>query len=169
MGRHDMLKATWLEDGEEGEEGEERWCVLKRFGHGDDKRLRRELGVLARLRHPNIMPLQAVCKHEGHCFVQLPLYPSDLKRALAGAGELEDPDRLLRVSKLLRGLLEGLHFLHQVRGEGRRTLACGEGVGGIVGLLGVWMVLFLFVSCFLVTHLPRRAFSTATSNPRTCW
>ena len=144
MGRHDMLKATWLEDGEEGEEDEERWCVLKRFGHGDDKRLRRELGVLARLRHPNIMPLQAVCKHEGHCFVQLPLYPSDLKRALAGAGELEDPDRLLRVSKLLRGLLEGLHFLHQVRGEGRRELWLAEGGGDCGYLIFGWVCFFLF-------------------------
>ena len=57
MGRHQLLKATWVDD-----EGTAQWCVLKGFGYGDEKRLRRELGVLSRLRHPSILQLQAVCK-----------------------------------------------------------------------------------------------------------
>ena len=60
VGRHVLLKATWT-----AEEGEKHECVLKGFDNvEDDKRLKRELGALSRLRHPNILPLQAVC--EGH-------------------------------------------------------------------------------------------------------
>jgi serine/threonine protein kinase len=119
VGRHELLKAAWVD--EDGDEEEKQWCVLKGFGHGDEKRLRRELGVLARLRHPNIIPLQAVCKRNDRYYVQLPLHPHSLKEALTGPGpgpahEAESKeDRLLRLVGMLRGLLEGLHFLHQVR------------------------------------------------------
>ena len=55
---------------------------------------------------------QAVCKRSdppGY-FVQIPLHPFNLVQALTGPGE---EDRKARVAKLLRGLLEGLYFLHQ--------------------------------------------------------
>ena len=55
VGRHELFKATWMDDDEMTHS-----CVLKGFDHGDQKRLHRELCVLARLRHPNILPLQAI-------------------------------------------------------------------------------------------------------------
>ena len=48
--------------------------------------------------------------------VQIPLHPFNLAQALTGLGEREaetTEHRKARVAKLLRGLLEGLHFLHQ--------------------------------------------------------
>ena len=60
VGRYVLLKATWT-----AEEGEKHECVPNDFDNvEDDKRLKRELGALSRLRHPNILPSQAVC--EGH-------------------------------------------------------------------------------------------------------
>ncbi len=57
---------------------------------------------------------QAVCKRNDRYFVQIPLHPSNLVQALTGPGEVETTeDRNARVVKLLRGLLEGLYFLHQ--------------------------------------------------------
>ena len=125
VGRHQLLRAVWEED-----DGTSHGCVLKGFGHGDEKRLRRELGVLARLRHPNILQLQAVCKrNDPPCyFLQVARHPCNLKQALldagaAGAREAETKeDRRLRLAALLRGLLEGVHFLHQVHS---RLEGCG--------------------------------------------
>jgi hypothetical protein len=59
---------------------------------------------------------QAVCKRSdppGY-FVQIPLHQSNLVQALAGPEAETKEDRKVRVTKLLRGLLEGLYFLHQV-------------------------------------------------------
>ena len=61
VGRHEMLRAIWLD-----EDNNKHLCVLKGFDHGDEKRLRRELGVLSRLRHPNLLPLQASSEPHFH-------------------------------------------------------------------------------------------------------
>jgi hypothetical protein len=122
QGRHEMLKAHWVTD-----DGVQQVCVLKGFDYVDLKRLRREMAVLSRFHHPNLMPLQAVCRRHDplRYYLQLPMHPMDLKQALAAIyakAESEDETEIaseLRVVALLKGVLYGLDCLHQVRPSGQ--------------------------------------------------
>jgi serine/threonine protein kinase len=100
------------------EGSEEQGCVLKVFDHGNEKRLQRELGVLMQLEHPNIVPLQGLCRQldPPKYFLQLPLFPGNLKAALAEKrNELKGKEEWdLWVGGLLRGLLEAISYLHQM-------------------------------------------------------
>jgi serine/threonine protein kinase len=94
-------------------------CVLKGFGVEDEKRLKRELHALTRLRHPNVVPVLGVCQQRqpARWFVELPLYPRNLLQWLVardGVAESKE-DRDLAVGAVLKGVLEGLQYVHQVR------------------------------------------------------
>ena len=108
-GRHEMLQAFWLDD-----TNTKRRCVLKGFEHGEEKRLRTELCVLARLRHPNLLQLDAVCKRQDplRYLVQVPWHPFNLKQKL-GEPTATAESRQELLWGLMRGLLEGLLYLHE--------------------------------------------------------
>ena len=96
----------------------EGWCVLKGFDFGDETRLRRELGMLARLQHPHILTLQGVCRQvepRFTYFLQFPLYPQNLRQYLDAPRDGESKeDRDLRTGALLSGLLEAIVYLHHM-------------------------------------------------------
>jgi serine/threonine protein kinase len=93
-------------------------CVLKEFRsaeRGDSRQwLRRQAHVMARLRHPNVLHVQAVFREKESFYIQSPL--------LAGGsltdwinGCKEGRGCLGQVRQLVRGIVLGLHCLH---GEG---------------------------------------------------
>jgi len=150
--RHALIKAKANSDGGEGgeegpqeeeeEEGSEGvgWCVLKGFASGDERRLRRAVGVLAGLQHRHVLPLLGVCKRqrqrggaggeEGEqggqvadstFFLQLPLLPQNLSEYMRAEAEEEKEakgesaqEQCERRLGLLKGVLEGVCHLHQV-------------------------------------------------------
>jgi len=109
-------------------------CVLKRYEGGirGFRSLRRSVHVMAKLQHPNVVPLQAICKdNNGAWLLQLPLFRNDLRdwakqreglmdtkspsgRKLSIVGETPQEAWTKRCARMLRGVLEGLHFLHQM-------------------------------------------------------
>jgi serine/threonine protein kinase len=110
-------------------------CALKRFGLGlqNLKPLRRAVHVLSSVKHRNIVPLEGMCRdEEQRWMLQMPMYASDMKAwaqrefkkaqeakshvtSVRGSG-MKDATPMeayhARVAKMLRGVLEGLQFLH---------------------------------------------------------
>jgi len=103
-------------------------CMLKYFGQGKSGNftaLKRSAHVMKKLAHPNIMPLQGICCDDAsNYYLQLPRYQCDLRQWMVtnrpkqfGHGEREKRAREIwsaRCMKIIRGILEGLHYLHSV-------------------------------------------------------
>lgn len=96
---------------------------LKCFTLGDGpsalKPLRRAAHILSRVRHRHIVPVTAVATHYDNdkgalYFLEMPALPSDLRKWLDSdrAREVEGKDGLQRVTRLLKGLCEGLAAIH---------------------------------------------------------
>jgi serine/threonine-protein kinase len=86
-------------------------CVLKEFKSSDPRKwLRRQAHVMARLQHPNLLPVQAIFREAGgHFYVQSPfLSGGTLDRWMQDCGNRP----LVELRQIVRGLLLGLHYLH---------------------------------------------------------
>ena len=136
-GRHQMLRARRLAEagagaasdgagngsgGRDAVEGAGEWVVLKSFESSELRALQRELGALSRLRHANIVPLRGVAQQQEplRWFLELPEYPRNLRSwldqcAASGGGGEGVEARDARVGAMMRGVLEGLAYLHEVR------------------------------------------------------
>ena len=114
--------------------------VLKGFADDSDVGLRRELNTVARLRHPHIIRLLVslnglhplhVCAHgvgdavplcQGVCrqrdpfswFLVLPMYPANLRQWMLQLQGMTLQERLRRAMPVMRQLVQGLAYLHQV-------------------------------------------------------
>ncbi len=76
--------------------------------------LRRELAALHGLQHPTVVRVLELCRRgPATWLLQLPLFPRNLRAWLREARAESAEQRLVRVVPVLRGILEGLHFLHE--------------------------------------------------------
>jgi hypothetical protein len=112
-GRHTIVRAR-LSGAAEND-----WCVLKQFAAEDERRLRRELSALTVL-HPNIIRVLGVCREHGgssRWWLQLPWYPFNLREWSSQHRNAQESfeDVMERVVPVLRGVLDAVHMLHQVK------------------------------------------------------
>ena len=125
-GRHELFTArcpaeepeAGLEQANREEKADEKAvsarCVLKAFDADDVRALRRELAALHGLQHPNVVRVLGLCRRgPATWLLQLPLFPRNLRAWLREARAESAEQRLVRVVPVLRGMLEGLRFLHE--------------------------------------------------------
>eukprot|EP00466_Bigelowiella_natans_P017182 jgi/Bigna1/142794/aug1.73_g17502 len=103
--------------------------VLKQFHTSGEKlkQLRRSCHVMASMNHHNIVPLTGICKDEDSWYIQIPLYKSDFESWIKrehkavldskhgpnrGNGKTPMEVYHQKCIKMLKGVLEGLQFLH---------------------------------------------------------
>ena len=184
-GRHHMLVATCpVDEAKEGEAGSaaaadtaaadppinDQMCVLKGFAVEDERRMRRELHALCRLKHPNIMPLRAVCRQRDPVkrYLELPYYPHNLLEWLQdAAGAEEGGGRKLGMVAVLRGVLEGVEYLHQVLTCWDHSSVCIEDTR--FQRFHLTHLSSCICVCVCAPYPSRWACSTGTSSPKTCW
>eukprot|EP00466_Bigelowiella_natans_P007583 jgi/Bigna1/71226/fgenesh1_pg.15_\ len=104
--------------------------VLKQFHASGEKlkQLRRACHVMASMNHHNIVPLTGICKDEDSWYIQIPFYKSDFqswikrehkavldsKRSSPNTQNGKTPKEVYhqKCIRMLKGVLEGLQFLH---------------------------------------------------------
>uniref|UniRef100_A0A7S0CXT0 Protein kinase domain-containing protein n=1 Tax=Amorphochlora amoebiformis TaxID=1561963 RepID=A0A7S0CXT0_9EUKA len=103
-------------------------CVLKLFDSTSSDGLRtfrRAVHVISRVRHRNIIQITGICRKDNNWLMEMPRYRTTLdkwaiqrraevKKNTEGLEGTESERWSHEVSRMLRGVLEGLDFLHQL-------------------------------------------------------
>ncbi len=81
----------------------------------DVKRFTREFRALSRIDHPNVVHVHEAGVHQGYPWIALELVEGhDLDAEIAGWKAREPKDRWQRVTRILRGILQGLAHVHDL-------------------------------------------------------
>eukprot|EP00466_Bigelowiella_natans_P009646 jgi/Bigna1/144035/aug1.83_g18743 len=116
--------------GLKSEDSSQTKVVLKQFHASGEKlkQLRRACHVMASMNHHNIVPLTGICKDEDSWYIQIPFYKSDFqswikreqkavldsKHSSPNTKNGKTPREVYhqKCIRMLKGVLEGLQFLH---------------------------------------------------------
>ena len=116
-GRHTLIK-VYPEQSDKtpqpAESKQSQACVLKVFQWCDEPQIRREIEVLQKLHHPNIVPLLGVCRENTQWSLQFPFFPFNLRLWLQERSTREESaeQKEARILDLMRGVAKGLSHLH---------------------------------------------------------
>ncbi|HHO52585.1 MAG TPA: hypothetical protein ENK18_17375 [Deltaproteobacteria bacterium] len=80
----------------------------------DVKRFAREYEALSRMDHDNIVEVFEAGVHEGYPWITMELIDgTDLESEIASWQASDPPDRFVRIERILRGLCQGLAYIHE--------------------------------------------------------